>query len=52
MSGDEDDDDYNTDSTKVYYKLNLTAGQAVYFSQPYTERNVIEEIFKTKRGAD
>ena len=45
MSGDEDDDDYNTDSTKVYYKLNLTAGQAVYFSQPYTERNVIEEIY-------
>lgn len=37
----------NTKPTEVYYKLNLTAGQAVYFSQPYTENDndVIEEIY-------
>lgn len=30
---------------KVYYKLNLTAGQAVYFSQPYTENKVEKEVY-------
>lgn len=43
--------DYGTEPTELYYKLNLTAGQAVYFSQPYTENdendenNVIKEIY-------
>lgn len=30
---------------KVYYKLNLTAGQAVYFSQPYTENDVDTRVY-------
>lgn len=40
-----DDDDYSTDPTEVYYKLNLTAGQAVYFSQPYTENDVDTRVY-------
>lgn len=40
-----EDDDYNTEDTELYYKVNLTAGQVVYFNQPYTEKNVIEEIY-------
>lgn len=44
-SGEGDVIDFDTEPTEVYYKLNLTAGQAVYFSQPYTENDVIEEIY-------
>lgn len=32
-------------NTEVYYQVNLRAGQAVYFSQPYGENDVIEEIY-------